>query len=206
MTQNVSQQFTRELRSFFVVALLNLVFGALAIAFGVQFIVTASIATAQSGVLELLFLVQIVVGIVAAMLGMRWILSSARILRGISPIRREYRRVDKPVPDETITDMIIRLVSHYRENGRTIRRMIMICALGGCIYVTLGAMNVYQSVIAGSPLVLAASLSAAGVNIAIGILALRSSFWFHRYTTAWDQRLEKASQSEKALQQEIDRV
>jgi len=47
--QNVkttSENFASELQSFFALCLLNLVFGAMALAFGMQFIVTAVLAMA----------------------------------------------------------------------------------------------------------------------------------------------------------------
>jgi hypothetical protein len=207
MIQNVSQQFASELRSFFVVTLLNLVFGALVMAFGVMFIVTSSIALADGGTPGIIPIIQILIGGAGAVLGLRWIMSSAKILKGISPLRREYRAAEKPVSDENLTDMIIRLVSHYRENGKTIRRMIVVCALGGCVYIALGVTNIFQSVSAESTLVqILVGLSAGGGNIVIGMMALLSSLWFHRYTVAWDRRLEKAAQSEETLQHAMDRV
>jgi hypothetical protein len=206
VTQNVSQQFAGELRSFFTVTLLNLVFGALVMAFGLQFIVIPSIALAQGGTPGVIPLLQILAGIAGGVLGIRWIMSSVKILKGISPLRREYRAAMKPVPDEILTDLIIRLVSHYRDNGKTIRRMIVICALGGGIYIVLGVTNIFQGALAGSISFQILGIITAGMNIAIGMMALLSSLWFHRYTTEWDRRLEKASRSEETLRHEMERT
>jgi hypothetical protein len=207
MTQNVSQQFAGELRSFFIVTLLNLVFGALVMAFGIMFVITSSIALAEGGSPEIIPIIQILVGGAGAVLGIRWIMSSAKILKGVNPLRREYRAAEKPISDEILTDLIIRLVSHYRENGKTIRRMIIVCALGGCVYIALGVTNIFQSISVESTLVqVFVSLSAAGGNIVIGMMALLSSLWFRRYTMAWDQRLLKAAQSEETLQHAMERM
>jgi NAD/NADP transhydrogenase beta subunit len=91
---NISENFGRELRSFFVLCLLNLVFGALALAFGMQFIVAAVLAMAGAGTPELFPLVQAFTGWAAAVVGFRWILSSAKILKGVTRIRREYWRLE----------------------------------------------------------------------------------------------------------------
>jgi hypothetical protein len=207
MTKNVSQRFSGELRSFFVVTLLNLVFGALVMAFGLMFIVTSSIALAQGGNPGIIPIIQILVGGAGWMLGIRWILSSAKILKGIRPLRKEYRTAEKPLSDEILTDMIIRLMSYYRENGKTVRRMIAVCALGGCVYIALGVTNIFQSISVESTLIqVIVGLSAAGSNIVIGMLALLSSIWFRRYTIAWDRRIEKVAQSEETLQHAMERM
>jgi hypothetical protein len=58
---------------------------------------------------------------------------------------------------------------------------------------------------AGSGESLYLSLLAAGVNLAIGIVALRLSSWFRRYARAWDLRLAEASRSEETLRQTMER-
>jgi hypothetical protein len=86
-----SQNFASELRSFFALCLMNLVFGSLAMAFGLQFIVTSVLAMAESGTFEWFPVFQVLLGWAAAVVGFRWILSSAKILKGVTKIRREYR-------------------------------------------------------------------------------------------------------------------
>ncbi len=206
MTQDISQQFGDEIRSFFAVTLLNLVFGALVLAFGVQFVVLSLSTLVQMGTYGLVPLLQLLVGATGSVLGMRWIVFSAKILKGVGPIQREYRRMKKPLDNEILTEMIIRLVSHYRENQKTIQKMIFLCALGGCVYIALGIVNIIQSAFMGTTLPVILGLVAAGGNIVIGLVALRSSLWFRRYTTAWDQRLELAVRSEETLRQALDRV
>jgi hypothetical protein len=206
VTQDISQQFGDEIRSFFAVTILNLVFGALVLAFGVLFIVSSLVPLGQSGTFGLVPLLQLLVGVIGALLGIRWITLSATILKGVGPVQKEYRRMKKPLDNEVLTGMIIRLVSHYRGNQSTIQKMIFLCALGGCVYVALGLVNIIQSVFMGTPLPVIFGVFAAGGNIVIGLVALRSSVWFRRYTTAWDQRLELAIRSEDTLRQAMDRV
>ena len=81
--------------------------------------------------------------------------------------------------------------------------MILICTLGGSVFLALGIINLVQGISGGSAITLALGLSAAAINRAIGIWGLISS-WFHRYTEAWNQRLDKLSRSEETLRHAME--
>jgi hypothetical protein len=204
VTENLSRQFADELRSFFMIVLLNLVFGAMAMAFGMQFVVTSVVSFAQAGSTGAFVLVQFFVGIIAVMMGIRWILSTARILKGVTSLRREYRRLEKPAQDETLTGMIIRMLAHYRDNRQTLQRMVLICTMGGCVFLALGFINLIQGISAGPTTTLVLYFSAAAINTALGIWGLLSSTWFRSYTAVWNQRLDKASLSENTLMHALE--
>ncbi|HTY51746.1 MAG TPA: hypothetical protein VMB35_00950 [Methanomicrobiales archaeon] len=217
MTETIgtlSENFGRELRSFFVVCLLSLVFGALAMAFGLQFIVTAVVAMAGSGTLGLLPLVQVLLGWAAAVVGFRWILSSAGIFRGVNRIRKDYRAMEGPVTDEAVTGLIVRMMAHYRENWKAVWRMNLVAILGGAIFIALGVVNIVQGIwhwyspspgeILYLPAILIPLLFAVAIDLAIGILSLLSSVWFRRYARAWELRLVEAGQSEETLKKSME--
>ena len=94
LKESTSETFAAELRSFFVLCLLNLVFGSLALAIGMQVIITAVLAMAQTGNFGIFPFLQALAGWAAAVIGFRWILSSAKILKGVTRIRREYRALE----------------------------------------------------------------------------------------------------------------
>jgi hypothetical protein len=263
MTENretrVAGNFGRELGSFFVLCLLSLVFGAMALAFGMQFIVNAVLAMAGSGNFAIFPLVQAFLGWAAAVIGFRWILSSARILKGVTRIRRDYRafegsgaggapekspeggsipeetmeratgttaaepaNLEKPVPGDALTGLIVRMMAHYRENWKPIWRMNLISTLGGCIFLALGLLNLVQGISAalGSvpayTLLVQAGLTsgigrsvlpsflAGGINLAIGGVSLLFSTWFRRFSRAWELRLIEAAHSEEALEKTME--
>jgi len=197
---------------------MNLVFGALAMAFGMQFIITAALAMAAAGTFQWFPAFQVLLGWAAAVVGFRWILSSAKILKGVTKVRREYRAMEEPVPAETLTGLIVRMMAHYRENWKAIWRMNLISILGGCIYLALGVLNLYEGISAllagsgpayvfiiqeglasGVGRTLLISFFSAAINLTIGVVCLRFSSWFRRYARAWDRRLVEASQKEEAL-------
>ncbi|MGA2934423.1 MAG: hypothetical protein ABSD81_04645 [Methanomicrobiales archaeon] len=224
--QNVnitSQNFASELQSFFALCLMNLVFGSLAMAFGMQFIVTAVLVMAEAGTFQWFPVFQVLLGWAAAVVGFRWILSSAKILKGVTKIRREYRAMEEPVPAEALTRLIVRMMAHYRENWKAIWRMNLISTLGGCIFFILGVLNLFEgisAVLAGSGpayvfivqegltsgigRTLLISFFAAAINLTIGVVSLRFSSWFRRYARAWDRRLIEASHTEEALKHAME--
>jgi hypothetical protein len=211
--QNVnvtSQNFTSELQSFFALCLMNLVFGSLAMAFGMQFIVTAVLAMAEAGTFQWFSVIQVLLGWAAAVVGLRWIISTAGIFRGVNKIRREFRAMEGPVSNETITSLIIRMMAHYRENWKAIWRMNLISTLGGSIFLVLGVLNLFQGISAWLSaegiLSLLLAFVAAGINLTIGVVSLLFSSWFRRYARAWDHRLIEATQSEEALKHAMEKT
>jgi hypothetical protein len=207
MTEETYRRFRSELNSFFVLVLLNTAFGALTMAFGMQFIVTSMLGlpAGQTGIV-----VRLLTGILSLVCfgtGFAWVLASARILRGVTSVRREYRKSTEPVSGEILTGWIVRLMAHYRKNRETIHWMTIICALGGCIFLALGILNLVQGFFAlslsGSVLIRILPFIAAAINLTIGLASLLFSTWFRKYSAVWDHRMEEASRSEDTLKKSL---
>jgi hypothetical protein len=201
-------QFKNELNIFFVLVILNLVFGALAMAFGMQFMI-ASVLGLTGGQIPAVF--RVLAGAISLTgfgLGLSWVLSSAKVLKGITAIRREYREYSDPVSAEILTGWIVRLVAHYRGNRETIRWMTLICAIGSCAFLALGILNIVQGIaglavstdfwMRGLPFI------AAVINLTIGFSSLLFYRYFRRYSAAWDLRLDETARSETILGQTLE--
>jgi len=203
--QETSQNFASELRSFFALCILNLVFGALILAFGVQYIVTSVLALVQGGTSFGFVITQILAWGAIAFLGLRWIVSSAEVMSGVTDIQEEFRALEEPVSGEILTGLIVRMMARYREHRKAIRLMTLVCTLGGALFLALGVWNLVQAGLTlgsgGSPYL---SLLAAGINLTIGMVSLLLSSWFRRYSRAWDLRLAEASRSEEALRHAME--
>jgi hypothetical protein len=168
---------------------------------------------AGAGAFQWLPAFQILLGWAAVVVGFRWILSSAKILRGVTRIRREYRAMEGAVSPEALTGLIVRMMAHYRANWKAIWRMNLISILGGAIFLALGVVNIIQGIqwwyspypgeIIYVP-TLIPLFFAIGIDLAIGLVSLRFSLWFRRYARAWDHRLIEASQTEEALKQSME--
>src|SRR5512136_1892763 len=205
----VAGTFAAELRSFFALCLGNLVFGSLAMAFGMQFIVTVVLAMANSGSFGVFPFLQALVGWAGAVIGFRWILSTAGILKGVTGIQREYRTLERsgPISGDALTGLIIRMTAHYRENWKTIWRMNLISTLGGVIFLALGLANLVQGIsLLNQATYLSSALAflAAGINLVIGLVSLLFSSWFRRFSRAWELRLIEASHSEENLKKTME--
>ena len=210
MTKENLARFKTEINSFFALILLNLVFGAMAMAFGMQFIVTSVLGLTGGQATVGLRVLTGVIAMVSFGLGLSWVLFSARILKGITLIRREFRHHKGPVPDETLTCWIVRMTAHYRGNEKTIRNMILVCTLGGFCFLILGLLNSLEffsiglssgSFTLNNYLLIPSAL----LTLGVAIVSLASSFWFMKFSKTWDIRQEEISRSEQELAKTLGR-
>ena len=208
MAETTIKQFKNELNSFFGLVILNLVFGALAIVFGMQFIVALILGLTTGQAMPELRLLTGAISLVCFGFGLSWTLSSAKILKGITGIRREFRNRQEPVPDEALTCWIIRTMAHYRDNQKTIHTMILVCTLGGFCFLALGLLNSLEffsfSLSSGtftlnSYLLLPSAL----LTLAVAIVSLASSFCFAKISKTWDLRQDEISRSEYELAKKL---
>lgn len=210
MTTENLERFKSELNSFFALIIVNLVFGALAMAFGIQFIiVSVSGLTAGQATMELRALAG-AISLVCFGLGLIWIRCSAKILKGIKGIYREFRYRKEPVPDETLTCWIVRMTAHYRENRQTIRTMILVCTAGGFCFLTLGIISSLEFIsISLSSVTFTVNsyllIPSAVLTIGVAVVSLASSFYFSGFSRTWDFRQEEISRRECELAEKLGR-
>jgi hypothetical protein len=201
MTLNISEQSARELRRFFGVTLLNLVLGVLAIAFGLQGIVTT---LEQGGILGLAPLIRLLAGGAGVILGLLWIRSGTQVLKGIVALREEYRAVEKPISEVTLTGLIVRMVSLYRDHQGTVSIMILAGTLCGFSLFVLGlatGVEVFEIYNGGMTFTLNNLLIIPAMVLTLGVAlaSLLSSWYFSRFVRVWNQRLHEIEKSEHAL-------
>jgi hypothetical protein len=201
MTIDITKQFNSELRSFFSVTFLNVVLGAFVLALGTQGIANALM---HVGDFQTYYLIQGIAGVAGAALGSLWILSSARILNEILPLQREYREIEKPISRNALIDLIIWMVSLYRDNRGNVQILSVASMLSAVSIFVLG---------------LVTSLEAFGINsggitftlnnlqviprmlltVGIVVASLLSSRYFSRFAGIWNGRLHDIEQSEHGL-------
>jgi len=202
MKENTLRQFKAEFTSFFVIVLLNMAFGALVMAFGMQFIVSSVLGLTGEQPFMVIRILMAAISMVCFGLGLTWVLTSAKVLKRITRIRREYRNRKEPVSDEILTGWIVRTMSHYRENKKIISWMTRISSIGGCIFLVFGIFNVFQGFSTWTPgdiTTLILPIIAGAINMAIGLVSLRITLYFRRYSVVWDRRLDEVSRSEQLL-------
>jgi hypothetical protein len=207
-------QFRTEIRHFFLVSLLNLVFAAIAIATGVQYVVTAILGQTLDPVMPGFPVIpgfRIFTGAIALVcfgLGIRWILSTVRIYEGIVMIKDDLMSDGDAITDERLTCLIVRMLSHYRDNRRTIRTMILVCTLGGVLFFVLGiahSLKVLSVTATGFAFTLDNLLLIPAMLLTLGIslASLLSSYYFSKFSQVWENRLHEIGESECALKQKL---
>ncbi len=206
MKKDLRKQFEEEIRNFWTLALLNLVFAAITMAFGISFVVTRLLEMVQAGTPELLSVVIVAVGFFAAGLGLKWMLSSVQIFRGVKEIKSGYDAL-AGVTEETITGFIIRLTAQYREKRATIRMMILVCTIGGCCFLGLGILNGIQflgGITSGTFTMNYLLVPSALLALGIGVVSLLNSIYFRRYSFIWDLRLQEAARTGEILEKTLE--
>jgi hypothetical protein len=208
MKTDVSPQFEDEIRSFWILSILNLVFAAITMAYGIMFIVTRLQEMLNAGTLLLVPLITVIVGFAAAVLGIKWILASVEIFSSIEELKSAYDVKKGEMTPEDSTGFIIQMINQYRTNKATIRTMILVCTAGGCCFLVLGIISSIEFVSAGltsgvttlNYLLIPSAL----LSLGIAMVSLLCSYYFRKYASVWDMRLSEISRSENVLEKTME--
>ncbi len=214
MHESALARFRSEIRHFYIIAVANIVFAALVMAFGISVLVgeAGSMYETFSTAQYLIYSpVVLFVALVAVLTGLRWILTSIGVFEGIEAIKGDLDGMGGDVPDEALTRLIVSMLAHYRDNRATIRTMILVCTLGGVCSFLLGLAVGLEHL----------SVSADGISftinnylvipslltLCVALVSLASSYYFSRFAKVWDERLDEIEESEALLKEtlELDR-
>ncbi len=232
MEQTAFKRFKSEVGHFFRVSVLNIAFAALLMAFGLTVVVMEVVSMYEAFTTDLYLIyspVVLFVAVSAMLIGFSWIITSARILEGVEEIQDDLKRLEKEkrkerktnaqlhdlplepdIPDEDLTRLIVRMLSHYRDNHGTINRMIYVCMLGSAsifLLGTLASLEFFQltstslTFTIGPGILLLPSLL---ITTVIAIVSLISSIYFHRFANVWDERIGEIDHSEALLKQTLE--
>ncbi|MCM2466993.1 hypothetical protein [Methanoculleus oceani] len=214
MHESALVRFRSEIRNFYVIIIANIVFAALVMAFGISVLIGQAVSmyeTFSTALYVIYSPVILFVALVAALTGFYWLLTSVRIFEGIETIKDDLDEKGE-VTDEALTRLIVRMLSHYRDNRATIRTMILVCTLGGVSSFVLGVLGSLEHL----------SVSTDGIvftlnnylvipfmllTLGVALISLTSSYYFSRFARVWDERLDEIEESEALLKEtlELDR-
>lgn len=202
-------QFRTEIRQFYIVCILNLIFAALAMGFGISFMISAILGlTTGLSAPPLLGMLIGAIAMVCFGLGLSWLLSTVRIFKGIKVIYHQLDAEGTSITDDRITCLIVQMLTHYRDNRKTIGKMIRGCTFGGICFFSLGigtsleAISILSDGITftvNNLLILPAMLLSLGIALA----SLFSSYYFSKSAKVWDRRLHEIDESECALKKTL---
>jgi hypothetical protein len=210
MKTDLATTFEEEFLSYFALCVMNLVFGAIAMAFGVQFIVGSVLGQPGEQGVPALRAVAGAVAMVCFGLGLFWILVTARLFKSVKVVRNAYKQKKRrEMSPEDFTGMLVQMMIQYREEKGRIRAMVFVCMLGGLCFVMLGVLNIGQvaTMITGgsATLPLLLTVAAAAINLIIGGASFLVSTYFRRYAKVWDARLNALAVSEAELGSMLER-
>ncbi len=189
----------REMRSFLALVIVSLMFGGLAMAFGVAAITNNALALTTTLSNVLLNVPLIVVGAFVAYLGIRYLISTAEVMSKFDEIQEEP--IEKNPTREKLTERIVKLMGLYRDEKPQITRMVSISKIAGVCFI---AYALIQTII------FIFSLLTGATEVFFSVLGIISSFvmgavgfiipsFFKNYSVCWDKRLEKSAEAEKKI-------
>ncbi|MBC7120008.1 MAG: hypothetical protein H5T33_00265 [Candidatus Methanosuratus sp.] len=196
---SIENKFSREIRSFFSLAVINIAFSGIAMAIGVSLAVTNILALLDGW--SVINIAASAVGIAAFALAIRWLIAVAELLSGVDDIKDEYSKVKGNQSPKALTGLIVRLTAHYRSNRQLISRLILLSRAAGVCFIANGALLLLQMALnlPADWTGILASLAAAAVNFGVGVAGISIPHFFKRYSSCWEVRLKEITQAEEGL-------
>jgi energy-coupling factor transporter transmembrane protein EcfT len=202
----IATKLKQEINSFMSLTLINIVFSAVAMAFGISALVpnVTSMMAAKSVLFPQLFLV--IIGFLAFIVSIKWLVTSAEMFETATELKEDYAK-NKAFDEEARTGLVVKMISYYRENKPTIKKMMFISRIAGVCFLISGAftlttvaINVARGVQSAD---LLAQVSGAAVAFAIAVASFIIPYFFGEYSKIWDHRLQKTVKVEKELKKQL---
>ena len=214
MNTDLSKAFEEEFLSFFALCLMNLIFAASMMAIGLAIVVQQLVpqtGAIPAGAEAIPPAVTLVLGGAAFVIGLVWITVTAKLLKSVKLVRRAYKEKKKrEMTPEDFTGVMLRMMTQYREQKRTIRAMVIICLVGGVCYLVQGIADIaliIPGVAVGDTAVpVISTVIAALISLVMGGASILISTYFRRYAKAWDARLDTLAQSGDELEKMLVRA
>ena len=135
-------KLNKQIIIFLGLSVVNIVFAAIALAFGIVLVVNHLFPLVETGIIRSISVGYILAGGCLAVIGFWWILPSVSIMDFITDLQFKSDKQKGKSDDEEEIGLIIRLLSHYRENDKKIKSMIFISRIGGSFFIINGIISV----------------------------------------------------------------
>jgi len=210
MKYNLQKQLNKEMLNFLGLAIINLIFSAIILAFGIMFIVNHFYRLNEYSTLINPSIGFIVMGIIFSVIGFWWILKSSYVMDFITDIQWEIYWTKILPSEEQITSSIIKLVAYYRENTDKIKKMMFISRVGGIIFIIQSIYYIIDLLIYANLYHLSEfyyiRILATIIMIFWGILSLYIPHFIINSASIWDERLKKSQEAEDTIRTLMERV
>jgi hypothetical protein len=209
MTANTAQKLQSELNSLQGLSIINLVCAALAMAFGVYFLMPNLIKVATTLTVDIDQVGLMILGGVAWAVAIKWLVSCAKIIDTTSKINLSFKeqKQNNSLDDVTLTGFIVKLTAAYRENKPTLKLMVKISKIAGVLFAVAATLALVQGLIGAATGAVMWGVTAQLVNAAISYGTAAACFiiphYFSNYSNVWDNRLKETEKAEKLLEQQL---
>ncbi|MGQ9759792.1 MAG: hypothetical protein ACUVQ5_04410 [Candidatus Methanomethylicaceae archaeon] len=138
MEKSVESKYAREFKSFYSLAILNLVFGAIAMAISVALGINNIMRFISQS--SPLYLVPALIAFVAFPFTIRWMLGGAEIMDGLDDVKEEHSRTKGKQNSEILIGLIIRLMAQYGAKKQTISKLIFLSKVAATCFIVSGGL------------------------------------------------------------------
>jgi hypothetical protein len=206
MTISTAQKIQHELNSLLGLTIINMVCSALALAFGVYFLMPNLITVATTQTIDLNQVALIILGGLAFAVAIKWLISSTEIIEASSELSTNLseHKKNNTLDDEALTGLIVGLTATYREKKPTLKLMVTISKVACALFAlgaTLGIITTLMGTASVTPIWM--GLSNAGICYAMAAECYIIPHFFGKYSTVWDQRLQETAKAETDLQKAL---
>jgi hypothetical protein len=191
----------RETRSFAALAILNIVGAAMAMAFGVSWIVNNLLPLASGQPFDLMQLLYAGLGLLGFVFAIRWLVPCAETFGGVDDMIDGRKASDEPV-GERLTQMVVEKLAWYREKREMIGGLKAGSRLTGLFFLASAALSGYNiAATLGSTAGYMLVMEAVGFALCLvmGAAGLYIPAIIDRFTGTWDQRISASGDAEERL-------
>ncbi len=202
MENETFEKFERETRSFAALVILNIVGAALAMAFGVSWIVNNLLPLASGQPFNVLQLWYAGLGLFGFVFAIRWLVPCAETFSGIDDMIDGRKREGGEPIGENLTQMIVEKLAWYREKREMIGRLKTGSRLTGLFFLASAAGSGYNIAITlGSTVgyMLLFEVVGLALTLTMGAAGLYIPALIDRFTGTWDQRVQASDDVEAKL-------
>jgi NhaP-type Na+/H+ or K+/H+ antiporter len=209
MATNTAQKLQHELNSLQGLSIINLVCSALALAFGVYFLMPNLISLATTQTVELNQIGLIILGGLAFAVAIRWLMSSAKIIDVTSKLTNSLKKhkKNKTLDDDALTGLIVNMTAAYRENKPTLKVMMTISKIAGVLFAVAASLALFTGLVgafSGVPVWgIVAQIVDAAVSFGTAAACFIIPHYFKKYSQIWDSRLQQTAKVEIELQNQL---
>lgn len=209
MTKEIFKKIQKETLSLTALSIVNIIFGALAIATGVSTIINQYFSMKDAAQFDMYSAAFIGIGGILFIIGLWWIITSANIMDFSTDMHIDHTKKRKKVTDEAIISWIVQMVAYYRENKKTIHRMILLSRLAGIFFLLYSIISVFSTASYFNATFTISSFLFQIIReillIFLSIACFLVPYFFSKYASIWDSRIEEVEKAEEALQQQMGR-